>query len=109
MKDLAIQAPIAILMIIAVTFTFEFLFLQSLAEQDQENFNVDEPNNTSTFDFESDPGVFGVLGAIWDVITTFIDLLTFNIPGAPGYIRFVLSVIVNGSLAWSIAALIRGT
>ena len=105
MKDKAQKAPAAILIIIALTLTFQFVFLSS--DYTEESYNIDEPSNNSSFDFD-EPGPWNILSAIWNVVTTFVDLLTFNIPGAPLYVRFPVGITITGSLAWSIASLIRG-
>lgn len=101
------QAPVFILFVFAVVMSFQFIVADSGIGTEQD-FNVSDPNNSSTFEFESDPGIFGVLSTIWDVITTFISLLTFGLIGAPRWLRVILTITMNGSMAWAVAALIRG-
>lgn len=55
---------------------------------------------------ETIANLFILLG---NVIAFFFNALTFNIPGAPTYVRLVVSVIAIGGVGWAIASLFRGT
>lgn len=48
---------------------------------------------------------FKILGG---VIVFFFKLATFDIPGAPWYVRAILTATVTGGFLWSMATLFRG-
>lgn len=116
MSDQGVSTPYKVLMLIAIVLTFEAVFLSSdliqnsadAPDNPERDYDINDPKNNSTFDFNEDPGVFGPLDAVWSAVSTFFGLLTFNVPGAPGWIRATVTTGLIGGLAWSLAALIRG-
>lgn len=95
-----------VLAIIVVTLVFEGL----LFGEELENFSFPQ------FEEPTSGGFFGALEAllsivkvVWGAVLFFFDLLTFNVPGAPWYVRVPVGAILGGGLVWSIATLIRGT
>jgi hypothetical protein len=53
-------------------------------------------------------GVGELLTGLWTGITFFFQFLTFNVPGAPLWVRLPVSTLIIGSLTWSILSMIRG-
>lgn len=108
------HAPIALLFIIAVSFAFQMAFLGD--EINEIEFEIDNPQNqTEDEGFFSDwtpdslDALAAIIGTIWGFVKTFFNFLTFNVPGAPTWVRFIVGMTINGSLAWSLVALLRGT
>lgn len=102
------EAPIQVLFVVVIAMVAQILIEDGTQLTDPDT-PITDPNNSTTFGFSEDPGVFGVLGAIWDTVTTFADLLSFGyITDAPWYFRIPAGFLLTGSLAWSIAGLIRG-
>jgi hypothetical protein len=73
--------------------------------------NVDESPEEGKFR----QGILRFLGVILDFIraliagiTFIINMLTFNIPGVPGWIRAIIATAINSSLLWSIIRIVRG-
>jgi hypothetical protein len=76
------------------------------------------PDGTDSLDDRGDdPGdspsgieiVGAVLEKVWGVVVLLFGAMVFNVPDAPIYIQAPVAIIIIGSLAWSIATLIRGT
>lgn len=53
-------------------------------------------------------GVLNVFRVIFGVVAFIWNLITFNVPGAPDYVRYPVGGIIVVGLVWSIAGLIRG-
>lgn len=107
------HAPIALLFILAVTFTFQAAFLGE--DFNEISFDIENPRNQTEeggFLESFTPDVLNtlaaIIGTIWGFVKTFFNFLTFNVTGAPTWIRFIVGMTISGSLAWSIAALLRG-
>lgn len=98
-------SPVGVLMTVIVTLTFTGLaFGEEIAQDSFPEF--EEPEGG---------GFWGVLDAltaivqaIWGAVVFFFNLITFNIPGAPWWIRVPVGTALTGSLGWSLASLIRG-
>ncbi|MHB8585237.1 MAG: hypothetical protein ACYDDF_05300 [Thermoplasmatota archaeon] len=118
-------APLAILVAVAVTLTFEgLLYGGSLAS--------DLPQLPSFPNFATCPSGGGVLDANGPVATiacylgdTFLligafglsvvdgailvaDLASFNVPGAPDYVRLLFTFVVGGAILLGVAGMLRG-
>lgn len=98
-------SPVSILVIIGIYVSFFALI---------ETPGADEPTidpDSSGVQNQSFGGL-DILGDIIDavvgVIQFIFDALTFNVRGAPAYIRAPVAIAINGSLIWSIITLIRG-
>lgn len=107
------HAPIALLFVLAVGFVFQAAMVGD--EINEISFEIDSPTNQSdeggfleSFTPDAINMLTAIVGTIWGFVKTFFNFLTFNVPGAPGWIRFIVAMTINGSLAWSIVALIRG-
>jgi hypothetical protein len=99
------NTAITILAIILVTLTFEgLLFGAEIAEQSFPSF--DEPTSTGFFGVLD--ALLAIVKAIWGAVVFFFNLLTFNLPGAPWYVRLPVGGLMFGGLVWSIASLVRG-
>jgi len=63
-------------------------------------------------EFEQPEGVLDiiqqVLSAIWGVVEFVFSLVTFNVPGAPFWIRVPIATYFGGTIVWSVASLVRG-
>jgi hypothetical protein len=54
--------------------------------------------------------VFNFFAFIYGTIVFFIALLTFNVPGAPTWIRFLVGTMIGGTVLWALATtLLRGS
>lgn len=99
------STAVKVLAIVMITITFEgLLFGSEIAARSFPSF--DQP--TSGGFFGALDAILAVLQAVWGAIVFFFNLLTFNIPGAPWWIRIPIGSILGGGFVWSIAALIRG-
>lgn len=49
-----------------------------------------------------------VVEVVFDVVIFLFDLITFNIDGAPWWIRVPLAFILGGGIIWAVASLVRG-
>ncbi len=94
------SSPIPVLAIIALTLMFEaLLFGDELAEQALPEF--EQPDGILD-------ALIGIVESVWGMVVFLANLLTFNIPGAPFWVRIPLATITGGALVWAIATLIRG-
>lgn len=97
--------PQAILAVIIMVVAFEGVFFGAeIAERSFPDF--DQPQQGGFFGALD--AILAVLQAVWGAVVFFVNLLTFNIPGAPAYIRYPVGAALTGGLIWSIAGLIRG-
>lgn len=53
--------------------------------------------------------LFGVIGIVFGGIVFFLNLLTFNVPDAPTWVRVPFATIFGGGLFFLILGLIRGS
>lgn len=99
------STAMTVLSVVILTLTFEgLLFGEALAQQ-----------SFPTFTEPSSGGFFGVLDAllaivqaVWGAVLFFFNLVTFNVPGAPWWIRLPVGGLLGGGLVWSVATLVRG-
>jgi hypothetical protein len=97
--------PLPILIIIIMTLTFQgLLFGQEIAERTFTGFQ--EPTGGGFFGALE--ALLAVVQAVWGAILFFLNLLFFNVPGAPWWIRLPIGTALTGGLIWSIATLVRG-
>lgn len=68
-----------------------------------------------TFEQPQSSGILGALDAllaviqgVWGAIVFFFNLVTFNVPDAPFWVRIPAGAILGGGLVWSISQLFRG-
>lgn len=102
---MALANPVPILAIITIVLTFEgLLFGEELAQYSFPEFN--EPESGGFFGILD--ALLAIVQAVWGAVVFFLNLLTFNVPGAPWYVRLPIGAILSGGLIWSIAVLIRG-
>ena len=97
---MTLASPVPVLVALTVVLVFEgLLFGATLVE-------------SSFPEFEQPDGILdaliGIVQAIWGVVVFIFNLITFNIPGAPFWVRVPVGIAIGGSLMWSIATLIRG-
>lgn len=52
--------------------------------------------------------VMNIFKVIFGTIVFIVNLISFNIPGAPWYVRAVIGTGFGGTLLWSMATLMRG-
>lgn len=126
--DAGNAAPAALLILVTLVYIFEaLLFAQVMAEKRFPEFGVDRTDcdQIREEDFDAPFGIGAMqyffarvacgldnlgaaLGDVWAGVGWFVDLLTFNIPGAPPLVRFGLFGTVCSILLWSVIALLRG-
>jgi hypothetical protein len=110
---------ITALSIVGLTAVFMGLFLgQSLAEQSYPpffnvNFGSCAGNPLSVIGcWVSNVGalIINLFIFLYGTVVFFINILTFNVPGAPSWIRTIIGTLMGGTVLWSIAtALFRGS
>lgn len=106
-------SPLPILIIIIGTLAFEgLLFGDELAANSFPNFSAFDSSCSGDGFFD---GIFCAIskvidffGVILGCIAFFFNLITFNIPGAPLIVRFVVGPILGTGIFWSVATLFRG-
>jgi hypothetical protein len=49
-----------------------------------------------------------LLVKIWGTVIFMFSVLSFNVPGAPWYVRVLISTIIVSPILWAVASLIRG-
>ena len=97
--------PIKILAVIIMTLTFEgLLFGEQIAERSFPT--LDEP--TTTGFWGALDALIAVVRAIWGAVVFFFNLLTFNVPGAPWWIRLPVGSVLGGGLLYSVTVIVRG-
>lgn len=100
-------SPVAVLVIIAIYVGF-YAVVSSEAEEDVETYGLHQAPEAP----DPDKGVFSaiadVLGTVGSVIGFIYGAITFNVDGAPFWLRIPIAVAVISSLTWSISTLIRG-
>lgn len=107
-------SPVAVLSVILCTLAFEgLLFGTELAEKSFPSFDAPAERNCGALQFLCDTAdavaaAFAVIQGIWGVFVFFFNLLTFNIPGAPWFVRLVAGGALGGGIIWSLAGLFRG-
>lgn len=116
------EVPIAILVVISLTLGFEgLIFGQDFLASSFPPLLTVNPgscgpvNNIvdATFWIGCQIGqivlfVGNVFLVIGGVVLFLFNLVSFNVPGAPLFVRFVVGTAIGGTLIWSIAALFRG-
>ncbi len=97
-------SPIPVLAIIAV-YGIIYFALTDLEAEGTENLDtaadIDQPGGILDIIKE-------VLDSVWGFVQKLVGALTFNVPGAPIYIRTPIAIMIISSLTWSIVTLIRG-
>lgn len=86
-------------------------------------YMVIDPNNVmpdGTSDLSEDQDDFGdapggvldvlvdVIQKVWAVVQLLFGALVFNVPDAPIYVQAPIAMMINGTLLWAIATLVRG-
>lgn len=117
-NDSGAVSPLPVLIIVVGVLVFQaLLFGGELAEK---SFPTIKNEEGTTEDCDSVFGDFGcgvrnVLQSIWNffrviggVIAFFFNLVTFNVPGAPWFVRLVVGSFIGSALVWSVAGLFRG-
>lgn len=107
------QSPIVVLAICVPTLVFQALLVGTLqGEPDFPTFSTSEAvcGGESFVDAIKCPfyWVVDLLRVILAAGLYFWGLVTFNVPGAPGFVRVVVSSLTGGPTIWAIATLLRG-
>lgn len=109
--DRANAGPIVVLAIVVLTLIFEgMLYGSELAEQSFPTLDEPEEEDCSGF---LDGFACGVRAAwnfirmLFGVVAFFYNLVTFNVPGAPWFVRVFVGAIFGGSILWTLAVFIR--
>lgn len=98
-------SPVKVLVVAVIVLAFEaMLFGAQLAEQSFPEF--EQPDSGGFFGVIE--GLLAVVDVIWGVVVFIFNLITFNVGGAPWWIRLPVGTVFGGSIVWSIATLIRG-
>lgn len=99
------ESPIVPLSLIGLSLAFMGLLYGSELAQDA----------FPTFEQPSSGGWIGALDAllavvqgVWGVIVWLGRAITFDVPGAPWYIRLAVGTYFGGAIVWAIATLFRG-
>lgn len=105
-------SPIPVLLIIVGTLVFQgMLFGSELAEK---SFPTLEKPEAGDCEGLIDGFVCGVnyvvdfFRVLFGVIAFFFNLITFNVPGAPWFVRAFLGAAMGCAILWSVVTLFRG-
>lgn len=100
-------SPIPHLLVMVVVLVFQaVLFGAEYAEASFPEF--DEPDTGGGF-FGGALDILGaIINTIWGVVVFVFNLVTFNVPDAPFWIRAPIATYFGGTIIWSIASLVRG-
>lgn len=98
------SSPVPVLAIIGIYLVFYAL----VQGADSVDSGLDDDPGVSTSGFGGVDILGDIIEAIISVVVLIFNGLTFNVDGAPFWVRFPVAVIIIGSLAWSAATLIRG-
>lgn len=99
------NTALSLLVVIILTLTFEgLLFGEELAERSFPSF--EEPSSSGFFAVLE--ALLSIVKVIWGTVVFLFNLITFNVPGAPWWVRLPAAGVLGGGLIWSIAILIRG-
>ena len=110
--------PIPLVVVLLLTYVFTFGVAGD--ELIERRFDFGQPEGDSSQDCEGlfDGFVCGienfinfirtVFTVIWGVIGLIFDLATFNVAGAPFFIRFLVGGFTVTTFGWSLATLLRG-
>ena len=98
------KSPLLILFIILTVLAFEgLLFGAEIAERTFPQFNQPQGGGFwSNLD-----SIVALVEAVWGAVLFFLNLISFNVPGAPFWIRLPIGGLLGGGLVWSIANLIK--
>lgn len=118
MGDGGAQSPAVVIIIVLLTLTFEGLYYGSdLATQ-----SYPAPSNIQTgscggggldriacviggvFEF-----IVNVVKIIFGTVAFVFNLITFNVPGAPLFVRIPIGGMITLAILWSVASLVRGS
>lgn len=93
--------PVPVLAVIIIVLVFEAMI--GGEELVQESFPDFDEGSFGGIDILGDiiTGIFGTVAYIF-------NLITFNVGGAPWFIRVPVGTVLGGALIWSITTLIRG-
>lgn len=108
--------PIPVLVIIATVLAFETAFLGAAVLEEIKPFQIHVDTTVEdcgALEVGCAIGNFfrpsvAAIAAIVNGIIFIGALATFNVPGAPTWIRVTLTLVLNFSLIWSIITLLRG-
>lgn len=105
-------SPIPVLLIVVATLTFQaMLFGSELAEKSFPTLEEPEAGDCDGFLDGFACGVDYVvnfISVVFGVVAFFFNLVTFNVPGAPWFVRLLVGGAIGGSIVWSVATLFRG-
>lgn len=100
-------SPVPVLIIIGVYVAF-YAVMAGTAEAEVNTYGVDQDPGIEA----PSGGVFSAIADVFSAISTVFDFLigalTFNVDGAPFWVRIPVGAGIIGSLAWSVVTLIRG-
>lgn len=100
-------SPVPHLLVMTVVLVLQgAIFGAQLAEESFPEF--EQPDSGGGF-FGGALDILGaIISAIWGVVTFVFNLVTFNVPGAPWFIRVPVATYFGGTIVWTIASLVRG-
>ena len=98
-------SPMPILAIVILVLVFEgLLFGEEIAEQALPTFNQPQSGGF----WGALDALISVVQAVWGSVLFFLSLLTFNVPGAPWFVRVPIGALLGGGLIYSVVTIIRG-
>lgn len=125
----AVSSPIPVLMIIVATLAFEgLLFGTDLAAAsfptiESPSFDIQDCQDGTIPFFSQLDDIACVIGSaflfaakflqaifltLFGVVVFLFNLISFNVPGAPWYVRLVVGSAFGGAIMWAVAGLFRG-
>jgi hypothetical protein len=100
--------PIGVLMTIGIYVATYGLVAADLGATKPDTMGLDKPPEIKEVEDNWWDVLASIINSVWGVVTMLVGALTFNVPGAPLWIRLPIAVTIVGSLTWSIATLVRG-
>lgn len=103
------SSPVKVLLLVFLVLTFEALmFGNQLIEESFPEFQEPQVNPWLGPGGVLLDALLAVVQTIWGTVVLLFNAITFNVAGAPWFIRVPVGVAMGGSLFWSISTLIRG-
>lgn len=103
--------PIPVLIVLVVTNVFGGLIAGEnvVVKRFDEISDPTENGDCGFFCIEAVEVLAAIIQAVWATFLTIFDFLTFNITGAPAWLRAMIGFPVSGALVWSVVGTVTGS
>lgn len=97
---------------VSAGFVMSFVFIAVVVTLFQGLLYGSELDETDNVDFDQPTGILDIIAtifaSIWAFIVTLFNFFTFNVPGAPWYVRVLVSGMYVAAFSLTIVAILRG-